>query len=97
MVKPIMKKIISGIITVAIIFTCVSSPSYASAAINTPKLNWDNPNKSGTNPFKFKLQDSLNSNMVMSVIGCTGIVNKISAAVTGFIQKKIPNSARYCW
>ena len=68
MVKPIMKKIISGIITVAIIFTCVSSPSYASAAINTPKLNWDNPNKSGTNPFKFKLQDSLNSNMVMSVM-----------------------------
>ncbi len=52
-------------------------------------LDWDNPNKRGGNPFKFKLSDSLNSNTLMTVVGCTGVVDKVSTAVTGFISKEV--------
>ena len=89
MVKPTIKKIISGVIMMAMIFTFILPLSYTAEAVGTKQLNWENPNKSGSNPFKFKLKDSLDSNLIMSVIGCTGVVNKISKAVTGFVQKKI--------
>ena len=52
------------------------------------ELNWENPNKSGNNPYKFKTQDVLNSQMMMQVVGCTGVVDKVSGAITGFVQNK---------
>lgn len=85
----ITKKLISGTITLFIIFSFIFSPSI-SYAIGTTQLNWENPNSSGApNPFKFKLSDSLNSSNIMDVVGCTGIVNKVSTAVIGFVQKPI--------
>ncbi|MEI7689323.1 MAG: hypothetical protein WCI91_04050, partial [Candidatus Nomurabacteria bacterium] len=90
-----MKKIESRIITIVIILSFILSPLYKMEAIGPKELNWNSPNTSNGNPFKFKLQDSLNSNMIMSVIGCTGIVNKISSAVTGFVQDQVNDAVDY--
>ncbi len=85
-----MKKLISKIIVISAIFI-FATPSSTYAA----KLNWDNPNSNGSGPFQLKLEDSLNSNLIMSVIGCTGIVNKVSGAITGFVQKEVNKGIDY--
>lgn len=84
----IAKKIILKTFAFFIIFSCIVPTSITYAAIGGEKLNWENPNKSGNNPYKFKLTDSLNSKLIMDVIGCTGVVNKVSGAITGFAQKQ---------
>ncbi|MDD3663314.1 MAG: hypothetical protein PHT84_05635, partial [Candidatus Pacebacteria bacterium] len=53
--------------------------------INAASLNWDNPN-SGRNPYKFKLSDYLNSNTMMAVVGCTGVVDKISGTLADLMS-----------
>src|ERR1035437_3724771 len=89
MKKQIAIKIISGaiIFIFAMFFLQVVSPLKVNAA--TTGLNWTNPNASGNNPYKFKPQDVLNSQMIMQVVGCTGVVDKISNALTGLFQKKL--------
>ena len=52
------------------------------------ELNWENPNKSGNNPYKFKPTDVLNSQLIMQVVGCSGVVDKVSGAVMNFIKGK---------
>jgi len=86
MKKQILIKIISKVIifSFAVFFLQTFLPLQASAAA----LNWDNPNKNGNNPYKFKPQDVLNSQLIMQVVGCTGVVDKVSAAVVGFVQGK---------
>lgn len=64
-----------------VISMLVFSPLVSNAEI---KLNWDNPNKNGNNPYRFTSNNVLNSDLVMKVIGCTGVVNKISSAIYGF-------------
>ncbi len=81
MKKQIGKKIII-IMTLIFISAQFIYPSILHAEV---KLNWDNPNQ-GNNPYKFKLSDYLNSQMVMQVIGCTGIVNKISSSLAGLMS-----------
>lgn len=71
--------------SLAMFFLSGILPLKASAAGNTG-LNWDNPNKSGNNPYKFKPADVLNSQLIMQVVGCTGVVDKVSSAVMGFVQ-----------
>lgn len=87
MKKQIVKKIILGVIifTFAMFFLQAILPSQTSAA-NAP-LNglWDNPN-TGKSPYKFNVKTVLNSDIIMQVVGCTGIVDKISAKVTTFIK-----------
>lgn len=87
MKKQTAKKIISGamILIFAMFFLQAISPEPAYAA----KINWENPNKKGNNPYKFKVTDSLNSQLIMQVVGCTGIVDKVSAAITGLFQKRL--------
>ncbi|HCY26218.1 TPA: hypothetical protein DIC38_00840 [Candidatus Nomurabacteria bacterium] len=55
----------------------IITPLTSRASVN---LNWDNPN-SGRNPYKFKLSDYLNSNMMMQVVGCTGVVDKVTLSI----------------
>lgn len=50
-----------------------------------PVINWENPTKTGKiEPYKFKTSDVLNSDLMMQVVGCTDIVNKVSLAITKF-------------
>ena len=90
------KRIVIKIIGGAIIFTFAmffwQGVSTASASSTT--LNWDNPNKSGNNPYKFKPQDALNSQLIMQVVGCTGVVDKISIAISNLFQKKTQDAIK---
>lgn len=92
MEKQIVTKIISRtiIFMFVIFFLQVVLPLSVSAATG---LNWDNPNANGNNPYKFKPQDVLNSQLIMQVVGCTGVVDKVSSAITGFIQGKASTAA----
>jgi hypothetical protein len=81
------KIIISTSISLALIAGPIVLPLQASAD-NLP-LNYDNPNKGGNNPYKISLQGVVTSGMLMNVVGCTGIVNKISKVSTSFIQNLI--------
>lgn len=50
-------------------------------------LNWENPNKtSGYQPYKFKTSDVLNSQLMMQVVGCTGVVDRVSFYLVRFTQ-----------
>lgn len=77
------KQLLIIIFILAIFFGQVSSPNkvFAETTINSAKLNWSNPQK-GSNPFKFTAQDFVNPQMMMSVVGCTGVVDKVTGAVT---------------
>ncbi|MFA6386648.1 MAG: hypothetical protein WCW04_02685 [Candidatus Paceibacterota bacterium] len=90
MKKRIAIKIIGGaiIFSFAMFFLGSFLPLKASAATTNKGLNWENPNKNGNNPYKFKPADVLNSQLIMQVVGCTGVVDKVSAAVVGFVQGK---------
>lgn len=71
-----------ALIIFAVIFSSFIFSFTANAA---PLLDWENPNKTGKmEPYKFKVTDVLNSDVMMRVVGCTGIVNKVSYAMTKF-------------
>ncbi len=95
MKKNIMKKIIDGVIIFTFVMFLFQSilPIQASAAA----LDWSNPNKNGNNPYKFKPSDVLNSKTAMQVVGCTGVVDLVSAAVTKFAQKQLNNLLTSKW
>lgn len=42
------------------------------------KLDWENPNKNGDNPYRFSSQNILDSGLMMQVVGCTGVVDSVS-------------------
>ncbi len=85
MKKQIAKKIILGAITFtfALFFLQAILPS---TAVGADELNWENPNKNGNNPYKFKATDMLSSQLIMQVVGCTGVVDNVSGAITTFIS-----------
>lgn len=85
MEKQIVKKIIGGmaVFIFAMFFLQAILPSQIFAEA---PLNYDNPNANGKNPYKFKVTDVLNSQLIMQVVGCTGVVDKISTAVTNFLK-----------
>ncbi len=51
-------------------------------------FNW-NPSDRGNNPYKVNLQDYLNPQLLMRVVGCTNLVNNVSKKVLNFVQDKI--------
>lgn len=75
-VKKIMKGVMATIFVLFFLQAIIPSPLLAAN-----ELNWDNPNKNGNNPYRFRLQDSLNSELIMQVVGCTGVVDKVSTAM----------------
>lgn len=86
MKKQILTKIILG--TIIFSFILFLSQTILISPLSAAELNWSNPNSNGRNPYKFKPQDVLNSQLIMQVVGCTGVVDKVSSAVMGLIQRK---------
>lgn len=72
-------------IIVAVILILFSVQVFSPLQINAAELNWENPN-SGRNPYQFKLSDYLNSNTMMAVVGCTGVVDKISGTLADLMS-----------
>lgn len=91
------RKIISTlVITLFLVETLLPLQVYAGIATggaqSTPSgqtsapLNYDNPN-SGDNPFKPKVKDFINPKLLSQVVGCTGVVNKVSDKIVGAVNK----------
>jgi hypothetical protein len=81
------KKIILATIILSMLFTQVILPSSATAAV----LNYDHPQ--GNIQYTLKASDIVNPSLFMSVIGCTGIVNKIAGAITNLLADLIMTKA----
>lgn len=63
-----------------------TSPTPANKNQASTPLNYDNPN-SGDNPFKPKVKDFLNPQLLSKVVGCTGIVNKVADTALKAVDK----------
>lgn len=81
------KKIVKR--TTAVLFVLLFLQFFLTIQASAAALNWENPNKNGNNPYKFKVSDVFNSQLMMQVVGCTGIVDKVSSTITGLFQKKL--------
>jgi hypothetical protein len=91
------RKIISTlVIALFLVETILPLQVYAGIATGSPQstpsgqasapLNYDNPNN-GDNPFKPKVKDFINPRLLSQVVGCTGIVNKVSDKIVGAVNK----------
>jgi hypothetical protein len=81
-------KIILGLIIFVFLvsFSQFISPLNTKAESDISNL-YNNPNQdNGKNPYKFKISDVVSSNLLTDVVGCTGVVNKVSTWMTKFIQ-----------
>jgi hypothetical protein len=74
------KKIISILIISLFSVSIITSPKTEAAG-----LNWDNPNAKGDS--QFRLSTSKASTMISAIVGCTGIISRISNAVNDFLGK----------
>jgi len=90
MEKQTTKKIISCLMIFAFVvsFSQVLIPTKTIAATNA--IDWENPNKTGKayNQYKFKITDVVNSRVAMQVVGCTGVVNKVSQWASKLLVSK---------
>lgn len=86
------KQIVLKIISVFFVFSFILSsslfifPLQTEAAANKD-LNWDNPNDN-SNPYKIDTKNLVNSQTLMQVVGCTGVVDKVSKITTDFLKKQ---------
>jgi hypothetical protein len=86
----ILKTIISSLLLFLFVlsFSQIILPTNTSAITGIEnKLNWENPNKKGDNPFTLTTDAILNPQTMVKVIGCTGITDKVAGAVSGFLGK----------
>jgi hypothetical protein len=94
MKKQIITKIISGVIIFTFVFSFLQIilPTTVNAA---SQIDWEKPNKSGKtyDKYKFKITDVVNSDVAMQVVGCTGVVNRVSVLMDRIGKKKITNKA----
>lgn len=88
------KQTITKIISVLIIFVFVVSifqsaiPVQAANGISNLYAN-PNQNTKSNNTYKFKVSDVVNSNLLTSIVGCTGVVNKVAGWMAKFIQSPV--------
>lgn len=82
--KQITLKIISSFFV--FLFFIFFSQSFLPYQVNGANLNWENPNKGGQNPYKISTDAILNSQTMMQVVGCTGLVDKITTFATDFAK-----------
>ena len=82
MKKQTITKITSGLIIFVFVVSFFQFTIPAQAATNLP---YSNPNQ-GNSTYKFKISDVVNSNLLTSVVGCTGVVNKVSTWMLRFVQ-----------
>ncbi len=63
-----------------------NTPTLIEAA-NTNSSLYSNPNQYNSNdPYKFKVSDVVNSQILTSVVGCTGVVNKVAKWMSTILQ-----------
>lgn len=88
-------KIFRIIVILALAYTQVLLPLQASAiTVGGKTLNYDNPNKGNEkSPYKLNFKNVVNGELLTSLVGCTGIVNKVAAVSTTFIQDLIKTKA----
>lgn len=89
--KKIRTRIIFGIIALFLVISFIQPIFPTQTASANTKLNWDNPNKSGNNPYKINTDAILNSQTLMHVVGCTGVVDKVTTWTTDFLKKQASN------
>lgn len=70
------RNFITIILGIIVVFSFISF--FIPKAFAAQKLDWENPNKTSKNTYKFKVTDVVNSDLAMQVVGCTGVVNKVS-------------------
>ena len=80
MEKTFFKKYILSIITLSFLLFQITFPIITNASV----LPWDNPNKSTS--YKMNMSDFLNTRNAMTVIGCTGIVNKVASVAVDTVK-----------
>lgn len=95
MEKQTITKIISGLIILVFIISFFQFSNPLSAATDSSISSlYSNPNQNGNkNPYKFKVSDVVNSNLLTNVVGCTGVVNKVSTWMMKFVQSPAQQAA----
>jgi hypothetical protein len=79
-------KIISRLIVFVFVISIFQFSSLAQAATDSSMSTiWSNPNQ-GDNAYKFKVKDVVNSSLLTSVVGCTGVVNKVATWMARFMS-----------
>ncbi len=85
--KKTTKKIISRfIVLVFVVFIFGMSVSVQAVTETRMSDLYSNPNQGGNNAYKFKISDVVNSNILSNVVGCTGVVNKVSKWMATMVQ-----------
>lgn len=93
MKKQTIIKIISRMI-VSVFLLCLIvpiSPVNAATSAGANASLYSNPNQDNSKnpfPYKFKMSDVVNAQMLTSVIGCTGVVNTTAKWMSGLLQSK---------
>jgi len=85
--KQTLTKIISGLIIFVFVISIFQFAMPVQAASNSMANTYSNPNQyNSNNPYKFKVSDVVNSSILTSIVGCTGIVNKVASWMATIIQ-----------
>ncbi len=93
--KQTITKIISGLIILVFVvsifkFALPTQVSADNATKGSVTDLYSNPNQNnGKNPYKFALAQVLKSGMIQSVVGCSGVVNKVSSWMIKIIQSPV--------
>ena len=90
--KQTLAKIISGLIVFVFVVSIFQFAIPAQAAQDSSISSlYSNPNQSSksSSTYKFKVSDVVNSSLLTSVIGCTGIVNKVAGWMAKFVQSPV--------
>ena len=100
MEKQTLTKIISRIIIFVFLVSVFLPISNTNAVSQTSLTNaYNNPNQTNTNDpsyrYKFKISDVINSSTLTSVIGCTGVVNKVAKFEASIIQTPLQQAKIY--
>ena len=72
--------LVNKIITSFVLTTFLLSPFMG---VQAAALGWENPNGPAV---KMKVTDIVNAGTLTQIVGCTGIVDKVSIVFTGFIH-----------
>lgn len=87
MKKQTTTKIILGLIIFVFVVSIFQFALPIQAATDTSMANlYSNPNQSGNSTYKFKISDVVSSGLLTNVVGCTGVVNKVSTWMFRFIN-----------
>lgn len=87
------KQIAKKIISIFLLSIFVFSFAISSFAVSDISNLYSNPNQPyNKNQYKFKVSDVVNSNLLTSVVGCTGVTSKVANWMTSFMQSPFKKS-----